>query len=76
MAHDATFMYGITDLVGYQVGGEKKKSPYPKFTIPGTKIHRKKRLWRIAKKQCKAGSNCSIRQRSLKRRSDRIKRRG
>jgi len=26
MAHDATFMYGITDLVGYQVGGEKKKA--------------------------------------------------
>jgi len=62
MAHDATFMYGITDLVGYQGGGQvggKKKRLYPLITFPGTVTHKRKRLHRIAKKQNKS-AGCSV----------------
>lgn len=66
MAHDATFMYGITDLVGYQGGGQ------PLITIPGTVAHKRKRLLRIAKKQGKS-AGCSVnRQACLAAKSRRI----
>lgn len=78
MAHDATFMYGITDLVGYQGGGQvggKKKRLYPLITIPFTKTYRAKRVYNISIRECK-GSSCSKKRRRLMDKRQRISQRG